>query len=63
MKLAAHPLVVAVALGLVGADTLTTLDEDPRPCVDCGQDDPEAEARELRAVLDEAMASLRPREA
>jgi len=38
MKLAAHPLVVAVALGLIAPGALATLDSDTAPtapCTDC----------------------------
>lgn len=50
MKVAAHPLVVAVALGLVGAQILDSADElevpegESGPCADC--DEPAAMADE-----------------
>jgi hypothetical protein len=38
MKVAAHPLVVAVAMGLLGPGALETEESSAqaRPCVDCG---------------------------
>jgi hypothetical protein len=40
MKLAAHPLVVAVAMGLLGPSALDVVDgEGPLPCADCDADD------------------------
>lgn len=51
MKLAAHPLVVAVALGVLPAHALADDrdDEGPGPCTDCG--DTEAVPGE-RSMLD-----------
>ena len=39
MKVAAHPLVVAVALGLLAPDALEsyTPDTKPSPCIDCDE--------------------------
>ncbi|MBX2797673.1 MAG: hypothetical protein KTR31_08400 [Myxococcales bacterium] len=39
MKVVAHPLVVAVALGLLAPPALEEVaSESPRPCVDCDDD-------------------------
>lgn len=38
MKVAAHPLVVAVAMGLLAPTALEAVDDVPSPCADCGSD-------------------------
>jgi len=55
MKVAAHPLVVAVAMGLLGPGALAeVLDtESPRPCENCGEND-EDESGELVAFAPES---------
>ncbi len=55
MKVAAHPLVVAVALGLVGPQVLEEVEPETRPKATAGCDaEPEGDA------LDEAIAVLQP---
>ncbi len=50
MKVAAHPLVVAVAMGLLGPSVLEAKDDvgPPKPCVDC---DEAADPLELASSL------------
>jgi hypothetical protein len=44
MKLEAHPLLVAVALGLLGPGVLEEDDTEEVPCSGCGDDDKNAVA-------------------
>ena len=44
MKLEAHPLLVAVALGLLGPSVLEEDDTEEVPCSGCGDDDNSAVA-------------------
>lgn len=61
MKIAAHPLVVAAALGLLGPKALEGLVEDDGPCLGCpseDQDDNDAAPADGFGQLDETLFTI-----
>lgn len=54
MKVAAHPMLVAVALGLLGPVALAveSSDEEGEPCIDCDAKADALESSSLDAVVD-----------